>query len=98
MTTMIEQADGQAGRARSEVEEFEAQGQPSTAGVWMAVLIAIVSAVAVVVLVAVIWGLRPRSRPRTAEELLLERSRETFDRSRDALEALVARLAPAIEW
>ena len=44
-------------------------------------LIAIFSAFAVVVVVALFWGLRLRPRPRAPEELLLERSRESFDRS-----------------
>lgn len=59
--------------------------------------IAVFSAFAFIVVVALFWSLRLRPRPSTPEELLLERSRETFDRSRDALEAIVARLTSSIE-
>jgi hypothetical protein len=59
-------------------------------------LMAVISAMAVGVLVAVIWALRSRSRPHSSGEILLERSRETFDRSGDALEALVAKLVSSI--
>ena len=55
----------------------------------------VIGLVTLILLAALAWGRRPP--PRSAEVVLLERSREAFDRSRDALEAAVARLGTALE-
>jgi hypothetical protein len=55
----------------------------------------VIGLASVIVLAALAWGRRPP--PRSAEVVLLERSREAFDRSRDGLEAAVARLGSALE-
>jgi hypothetical protein len=54
------------------------------------VAVLVIGLVSVILLAALAWGRRPP--PRSAEIVLLERSREAVDRSRDALEAAVARL------
>jgi hypothetical protein len=54
-----------------------------------------VGLIVVILVAALAWG--RRSRPRSAEEILLERSREAFDQSRVALEAAIARLGSALE-
>jgi hypothetical protein len=59
------------------------------------VAVLMIGLVSVIVLIALAWGRRPP--PRSTEVVLLERSREAFDRSRDALEAAVARLGSALE-
>jgi hypothetical protein len=59
------------------------------------VAVLVVGLVSVILLAALAWGRRPA--PRSAEVVLLERSREAFDRSRDALETAVARLGSALE-
>jgi hypothetical protein len=46
---------------------------------------------AVVILTAAIWS--RRRPPRTAEEVLLERSREAFDRARETLETIASSLS-----
>lgn len=58
------------------------------------VAVLLIGLVSVILLAALAWGRRPQ--PRSAEVVLLERSREAFDRSRDALEAAVARLGSAL--
>ena len=49
---------------------------------------------AVVIVVAAVWS--RRRPPRTAEDVLLERSREAFDRARETLETIASRL-PSID-
>jgi hypothetical protein len=48
-------------------------------------------AASLVVLTALMWG--RRTPPRSTEDVLLERSRETFERARDALEAMASKVA-----
>ena len=48
-------------------------------------------AAALVIVLAALWG--RRRPPRTAEDVLSERSREAFDRAREALEAIAAKVA-----
>jgi hypothetical protein len=60
-------------------------------GSWLRVAIL---AVGLVILVAAMWS--RRRPPRTAEELLLERSRETLDRARETLETIASRL-PSVD-
>jgi hypothetical protein len=59
------------------------------------VAVLVIGLVLVIALAALARGRRPP--PRSAEVVLLERSREAFDRSREALEAAVARLGAALE-
>jgi hypothetical protein len=49
---------------------------------------------AVVIVIAAVWS--RRRPPRTAEDVLLERSREAFDRARETLETIASRL-PSID-
>jgi hypothetical protein len=54
-------------------------------------LVASIVAVALVIVLAALWG--RRRPPRTAQDVLLERSREAFDRARESLEAMASKLA-----
>ena len=56
--------------------------------------VALITVISVALVLVSARNLRPR--PRSAEDLLLERSREAFDQSRDALEAVIAKLGSAI--
>jgi hypothetical protein len=56
-----------------------------------ALTIAALVAASVVVLATLIWG--RRTPPRSTEDLLLERSRETLERAREALEAMASKVA-----
>jgi hypothetical protein len=57
-------------------------------------LVASIVAAAVVLVAAVVWGRwGRRPPPKTAEDLLLERSREAFDRARETLETVASKLA-----
>ena len=56
-----------------------------------AMLVASIVAAALVIVLAALWG--RRRPPRTAEDVLLERSREAFDRARETLEAVASKLA-----
>jgi hypothetical protein len=55
---------------------------------------ALIAVISVILVVVSARNLRPQ--PRSAEDLLLERSREAFDQSREALEAAIAKLGSAI--
>jgi hypothetical protein len=59
------------------------------------VAVLVIGLSSVILLAALARGRRPP--PRSAEVVLLERSREAVDRSRDALEVAVARLGAALE-
>jgi hypothetical protein len=63
---------------------------------WLTVLMGTGFVVVTVVILAAI-AVRVRPKPRTAEDLLIERSREALDQSRKALEAAIARLVSAID-
>jgi hypothetical protein len=52
---------------------------------------AAILAVGLVILVTVVWS--RRRPPRTREEVLLERSREAFERGRETLETIASRLS-----
>jgi hypothetical protein len=51
--------------------------------------------ISVIIVAALAWGRRPQ--PRSAEDLFLERSRKALDDSREALEAVIAKLGSVIE-
>jgi hypothetical protein len=63
---------------------------------WLTVLMGTGFVVVTVVILAAI-AVRLRPKPRTAEDLLIERSREALDQSRKVLEAAIARLGSAID-
>ena len=81
---------------------FEQMNEPTPRGAveratrdprWVVLLV--IGLISVLLLAALAWGRRSPSR--TAEAVLLELSREAFDRSADALEATVAKLGSAFE-
>ena len=56
----------------------------------LALLAASIAAAALVIVLAALWG--RRRPPRTAQDVLFERSREAFDRARESLEAMASKL------